>query len=229
MKMHLKSKKKKKLCKKYIIFILLIVFIFIFLFCYKNANTYYLDYSSKEASIIVSKAISDAINEDVLSIVKDDDLYTIVRNKSDEIEMINYNSYLINKFLKKVDDSVTDNLKEEEKKEDNVSFYISLGSVFQNPILNDKGPKIPVKMKMIGSSLTSIKSKITDYGINNSMIEMYVHIEIKERVLLPSSSKDIKIANDIPISYKLIKGKIPSYNSDNKRSTGSEIFMTSVE
>lgn len=227
MRMHLKDRKRKTK-KRYIIFIIFIIILLI-VFAYKNTNQYYLDYSEKEASKIVNKSISDSINKEVLGIIKNKELYQIIRNKNDEIEMIDYDSYLINTFLKKVDDSVTKNLNKEEVKEGNVSFYINLGSIFQNPVINDKGPKIPVKMKMIGSSKTSVSTKVINYGINNSLIEMYVHIEVKERVLLPASSKDIKVTNDIPISYKLIKGKIPSYYSDNKYSGGSEMYMMPVE
>ena len=228
MRMHLKEKRKKFHIKKSIVIISLFVFIILGFYIYKNTSHYYLEYSLKEARKIVNKSISDSINNEVLSIIKDKDLYKVIRNKSDEIEMIDYNSYLINTFLKKVSDTVSYNLSGEEENDINNSFYINLGSVFNNPILNDKGPKIPVKMKLIGAVKTSISTKVTSYGINNSLIEMKVHIEVKERILLPSTYKDINIDNDIPISYKLIKGKIPAYYSDNSYSSGS-MYMMPVE
>ena len=99
-----------------------------------------------------------------------------------------------------------------------------MGSIFQSPLLNSKGPKIPVRMELVGSIITGINSKVVNYGINNSLIQTYVHVEIKERVILPITAKDISIKNDIPISYRIIKGQIPTYYSNNNSS-----FMMPIE
>ena len=102
-----------------------------------------------------------------------------------------------------------------------------MGSVFQNPLLNNRGPKIPVRMELVGSVLTGVNSKVTNYGINNSLIEIFVHIEVNERVILPVTAKNITIVNDIPISYRIIKGKIPSYYSGTNSS--SSMYMMPIE
>ena len=78
-------------------------------------------------------------------------------------------------------------------------------------------------MELVGSVLTGVNSKVIDYGINNSLIEIFVHIEVNEKVILPVTSKNITIVNDIPISYKIIKGKIPSYYSNSGNS--SSMYM----
>ena len=215
MRMYLKNNRKIFFRRKIVIvFLLLIVFIYGYSFLYKNINSYYLNYSENEASIIITNAVSKAINEEILKEIKDKDLYKIIKNKNDEIEMIDYNSYLVNVFLRNVTNNIMKYLKEEEYKADNASFYIPMGSILQNPVLNGKGPKIPVKMELIGSVITGVKSDVKNYGINNSLIEIYVHIEVKERLILPVTAKDITIVNDLPISYKIIKGKIPNYYSN---------------
>ena len=193
----------------------------------KNLNHYYLEYSENEASRIITNSISEAVNERVLKQIKNESLYTVVRNKNDEIEMIDYNSYLVNIFLRDVTNNVTKYLAEEEEKSNNASFYIPMGSVFQNPLLNNRGPKIPVRMELVGSVLTGVNSKVTNYGINNSLIEIFVHIEVNERVILPVTAKNITIVNDIPISYRIIKGKIPSYYSGTNSS--SSMYMMPIE
>lgn len=193
----------------------------------KNLNHYYLEYSENEASRIITNSISEAVNERVLKQIKNESLYTVVRNKNDEIEMIDYNSYLINIFLRDVTNNVTKYLAEEEEKSNNASFYIPMGSIFQNPLLNNRGPKIPVRMELVGSVLTGVNSKVTNYGINNSLIEIFVHIEVNERVILPVTAKNITIVNDIPISYRIIKGKIPSYYSGTNSS--SSMYMMPIE
>jgi len=215
MRMYLKNNKKVLIKKRRIIFFLLIIlFVSLYFYLYNNMCDYYLNYSENEASIIINNAISKAINKEILKEIKDKNLYKIIKNKNDEIEMIDYNSYLVNVFLRDVTNDIMKYLKQEEYKNDNASFYIPMGSIFQSPVLNGKGPKIPVKMELIGSIITGVKSNVKDYGINNSLIEIYIHIEIKEKLILPVTAKEITIINDLPISYKIIKGKIPNYYSN---------------
>ncbi len=214
MRMYLKNNKKKQNKRRVLIVIILFIFIYIYSVLYKNLNYYYLNYSENEASKIITSAIYKSITEESLKELKNNSLYKVIRNKDKEIEMIDYNPYIINTFLRKTTNNVINSLTLEETRKNNVSFYIPLGSIFQNPILNNKGPKIPVRMSLVGSVITGIDSKIKDYGINNSLIEIYIHIEVKERIMLPTKAKDVAIITDIPISYRIIKGKIPSYYSN---------------
>ena len=74
----------------------------------------------------------------------------------------------------------------------------------------------------------TVLTKIKEYGINNCLIEMNLVIEIKQQIMLPLISKKIKIINDIPISYKVINGKIPEYYSGSL-SKGSNIYSIPIE
>lgn len=40
---------------------------------------------------------------------------------------------------------------------------------------------------------------------------MVVTIEVTEKVILPMITDNITIVNEIPVSYKIITGKIPTY------------------
>ena len=66
-------------------------------------------------------------------------------------------------------------------------------------------------MEVIGSVLTNVNTKVTEYGINNCLIEMTVHIEVREKIILPVIAKTITVTNDLPVSYKVIRGTVPSY------------------
>ena len=227
MRMYLKNKKNKKtIKKKYIFYIILFLILIILIILIKNFNYYYLNYGEEQSKKIVTQIITEAVDNNILKKIESNNLYNITKNKDEEIEMIDYNSYLINIILKDLNNNVTKNLSKIESDKD-ASFYIPAGSISQNPIFNDKGPKIPVKIKLIGSVITKLNTKILDYGINNSLIKLDINIEAKIKIILPVSNKDILITNTIPVSYKLIKGKIPSYYSDNL--SGSDMYMFPVE
>ncbi len=209
MKVYLKSKKSKFKRKLIIIVLLIIVIVYL----QKNLNYYYLNYSENEASKIITNTVSESVNNKVLDIIKNEGLYKVIYNNDNEIEMIEYDSYLVNIFLRDITSNLTKTLSYEEHNNSKAVFYIPLGSIFQSPMLVNKGPKIPVKMELVGSVTTRINSRVKDYGINNSLIETVVHIVITERIILPMSAKNIKVTSDIPISYRIIKGQIPNYYS----------------
>ena len=176
MRMYLKNikERRKKVFKWKVvaIIILLIVILFFLSRIGRNLNNYYLIYSENEARKIIMNYISKSMDNNLLLQVKDKSLYKIVRNKDNEIEMIDYNSYLVNIFLRDIANNVTKYLTMEEKKANEASFYIPIGSIFESPLLNNRGPSIPVKMELVGSVKASVNSKVTDYGINNSLLNL---------------------------------------------------------
>lgn len=227
MGMHLKNKRKRFKKIRLVIILTLIGVISIFSCLTTNyVSHYYLNYSTWQAKKIIDNASDRGVNDEVLSLLENLSLYNISKNKNNEIEMIDYNPYALNIFLKKVSKSVSESLLEEEKND--ASFYIPMGVFFRNPLLNNKGPKIPVKLELVGVVLSSLYTKVTEYGINNCLIEISVRLEIEEKVILPISTDIVKIVNDVPISYKIINGKIPTYYGDNITKTSS-VYKLPVE
>lgn len=208
MRMRLKGNKVKGVRKRVIVICIIIVIGYIVFASYKNVSYYYLNYSEKKAKDIIDVAMGKGITTSSLKIINSKDLYRVTKNDKNEITMIDYDSYLVNLFLKDISNNISIALDEEEK---DIAFYVPMGTIFKNPLLNSKGPKLPVRIEMLGSVNTNIETKVKDYGINNSLIEMYIHVVVKEKVMLPVISSDIKIENNFPISYKIIAGKVPNY------------------
>ena len=100
-----------------------------------------------------------------------------------------------------------------------IIFEIPSGVVFNNIILANIGPKVPVKLNLTGDILTNISTKVTDYGINNAVVEVIVNVEVYEQVILPFTTTRITINTDIPIAIKLIQGEIPSYYFNNLKTS----------
>lgn len=222
MRMHLKGNKVKGVRKRVIVICIIIVIGYIVFASYKNVSYYYLNYSEKKAKDIIDVAMGKGITTSSLKIINSKDLYRVTKNDKNEITMIDYDSYLVNLFLKDISNNISIALDEEEK---DIAFYVPMGTIFKNPLLNSKGPKLPVRIEMLGSVNTNIETKVKDYGINNSLIEMYIHVVVKEKVMLPVISSDIKIENNFPISYKIIAGKVPNYYGNGISKSSGLYFM----
>lgn len=95
-----------------------------------------------------------------------------------------------------------------------IIYEMPFGVIFNNSILTNISPKIPVKLNLIGSITSQIDTKITNYGINNALIEVYINLELDLRVILPFVSDKTTVKTSVPVAIKLIQGSVPEYYSN---------------
>lgn len=228
-RIYLKSRKIKKR-KKLKIFLLLIIIIVIFvynIFKYidKVINPKLVSYAELELKKISSIIINRAVTKHAVTDMNVEDLFIITRNNNDEILTIDFNTVILNKVLTQTTSSVQLSLKKLEEgiidyeinedsndsENNGVILEIPSGQIFDNFLFNNLGPKIPVRLKLLGDIETNISTKITNYGINNALIEVYMDIKINEKVILPIVTKEISVETSVPIAIKIMKGTVPDY------------------
>lgn len=241
MKMHLKSKKERRKRKKVVWFIIFFIIIIIFVDITKKLSYLLYNYATAATKQIVTIAINNATSNDVLKHLKDATMYNISKNKDDEIMAIDYDSFIINTFLRMVTNNIQSDLlaiengsfsslpRRYQTRKQNVSFSFPLGSIFSFPLIHELGPEIPVRLEFISAVMTNIKTTIKEYGINNALIEMSIHLQVETKIVLPFFAKNIVVENEIPVSYKIISGKIPSYYGESGITKNSGIFSIPLE
>lgn len=182
-----------------------------------------IDYAELEIRKISGLIITKSIKTETLEKINIEDLFIINRNNNNEILTVDLNTLIINRIIRDATVNIEENLKQlEEGKIDNynnenkegVVLEIPLGIVYDNFLLNNRGPKIPVKLKTVGNMEIETKTKITNYGINSALIEISLVTTIKEKIILPITTKEIKITEKTPIAIKLIQGTVPNYYSN---------------
>lgn len=224
----MKLKKKKK------INLLIIPIILIVLVSYINKTiTPKLEhYASIEIQRLSNLIITQSIKVDSLEKLNINELFVINKNEKNEILTVDINTPLLNKVILEWAVNIQENLKKLEQGKLNIDneqnkkgtvIKIPLGQIYDNFLLNNKGPKIPVKLKILGDMETKVNTNIKNYGINNALIEITLDIKITEEVILPITTKEITVTQTIPIAMKIIEGLVPNYYSGeiNKRSTFS--------
>ena len=189
------------------------------------------DYAELESRKLASIVINNAIAKNVTENIDIDELFIITRDSENEIKTIDFNPITVNKILTKVTKSVQINLKYIEqgkvdlldletdelidydinKLKEGIIYEIPSGVIFGNSFLANIGPKIPVKFSLVGDIISYINTKVTDYGINNAVVEINIVLELKEQVILPFTTSKISIETSIPVAIKLIQGSVPNY------------------
>jgi sporulation protein YunB len=218
-----------------IIFIVIILFTIVgFMSLNKKATPILMNYAKEETYKLATLVINNAINKKIVEELKLDNLFLITKDDNGEVVSIDFNSIIVNRVLTTTTSEVEKNLRyieqgriteldlyeyDDKLAKKGIFYQIPLGVVLNNVFFSNLGPKIPVKMNLVGSIISGIETKVTNYGINNALIEVFVHLQVNIQVILPFSSEKIKVDTNIPVAIKLIRGKIPSYYSNGNLSS----------
>lgn len=223
-KMRLKRNLLIKLTKKDTILIVAFLVLLIVSLIFKYINTKIVPplevYAENEVKKISSLIISDAVESISFSEEETMSFFNTLTNKSDEVISVDFNTAKINKSLVKLNKAVYKDLKlfengrykleDTEIETEDLIYKIPLGYITGNYTLSNIGPKVPLKAKLIGSVVSNIKTEVSSYGINNSLLKVYIDVTVNMRFMLPLISKDVLVNNSIPLVVKIIQGKIPN-------------------
>ena len=234
-RMDLKRRRNNKSNIIVIIIILLIISIFyIFKIFNEKALPIFLEYSQIETKKIVSLITTTTITEEIAKNTIMDDLFITSYDKNGNIDSIDFNSSNVNLLLTKAAKLVDQNLRYLEsgeidklsisrstlsnydsKKLVNGIFYeLPSGIIFNNPILSNIFPKIPIKLDLIGNTICILNTDIESYGINSMFLKVNIEITVEVKILLPFTTKKVEVLSRIPIIMKIIEGNIPNYYLD---------------
>ena len=201
------KRKKNRFNKVIVLFLLISVAVFMFFrYINKKSKDTFMEYSIIETKKIISKVIVDSINNEVLNNIDMNNIFIVFKNSAGKVESIDVNSKYINFILNSTSNLLDSNLNKLEKEKS--IFELPL---FNNGILSNIFPKIPVRINLIGNVLCVIDTKIETYGINNALFKISLNIKSDIRILLPFVSHITSIDTSVPIVIKLIEGNIPSY------------------
>lgn len=202
-----------------LIIVILSTFIRIKTFSVKS-NPVLLNFAKNQSTKIATAIINLSLKEifennesDIMQIKKDNDgnvLGIDFNNKN--ANKLNYeiNNNIL-KSIKIFETGQINNLNIEYLDEQDLIYKVPIGVIYNLPILVDISAKIPFKTSLLSNVESNILTRVKEYGINNSLIEIYVKITLNVQVILPFSSEIVKIDREVPIDLKVVQGKIPQY------------------
>lgn len=217
-----KKRKKYKISKVVILDIALIFFFTYILFSgySKLVSKRLIDVAYVKLNEFMDYFLSNNINYDLFKGDNLKDIIVINKNSDGEILYVSYDMDKSYKVLDLVTKELEDNINDLENGNVSNTQNISGGKngillklpmfIGNNAIISNLGPKIYVPINFVGSILTNLKTKITDYGINNALVEIYVTVKLSTNIISPTSSKVVVIDYDVLIASVVVNGRVPS-------------------
>ncbi len=215
-----KYKKKKKPIGLIILFIFLLDFIFISYFSNKlsknivNITRLKIEEITKE---YLNNTIKKYLNLETNDYIK----LNIVNNNIESVDIDNNKSNIL---LKNIIEDLENN--SENIIKGNINDYYNLellqgnngiilhvpaGVMTNNALLANLGPKIPIKASFLNNIESNVDVTVSDYGINNALIKLYIIINLKIVIEMPTESEVSNISYKYLISSKLINGVVPDF------------------
>ncbi|MEG2351167.1 MAG: sporulation protein YunB, partial [Bacilli bacterium] len=205
-----------------LIFIILIFFsIIILYYINKKGLPVMMNYAQIQTRRLGIEILRSAAIEKVNKKIRKNELVIVTKNNNGEIVSVDFDSVIANETLVIVAKAVREKLKKIEDGQaypsknyiDTVDksmakrgivYEIPLGIIFGNSLLTNVGPKIPVKVSYSGSISTDIKTRVSEYGLNSALIEVFVKVEINQKTIIPFMTEETALTSEIPIVMKVV-------------------------
>ena len=214
----------------YIFFLSIILALLFIKFIGNKYGKVLISYGGTDAKRIVTLIVNNAIifnkNDDFIN-----DIFIIERDANNNIKNLDLNVLKSNKLLDSINEKITndlvnisngniDNTSVNIKSISDIDYNnfkngfvntISFGTLMGNGLISNVGPKIPIKVILIGDVNSTISSNVKDYGINNALIEVKVNVNVSVLVSVLLNSKKVNVNISRVIAMKIIQGDIPNY------------------
>ena len=216
-------KMKRNIIKSKILTIIIFVFINdIFLFEYfKNNLSEHISYTAK---IKIEELTKYHLNDTIKKFLNvDTNNYIKVNLVNNNIVNVDIDNNKSNILLKNIINDIEKNIYDIEKgkisnyhnlemlRGDNgIVIFMPIGVMLNNSLFSRLGPRIPIKVSFLENLSAYVDVEVSSYGINNSLIKLYININIEEIVELPIKKDRNVVSYKYLIASKLINGEVPS-------------------
>lgn len=199
------KKKKNKKIKVFLAIILLFV-AFIFFYYFYVISPIICSLSEEKirslSSTVISQSVGQVLTEENITY---DQLVHITYDSQNEISLIQSDSVMINKLVRRV----TVLVQEAVDKMGNEGISIALGTFTGIPFLFGVGPMISLKLVPVGMVNTVFDNKFESAGINQTKHTLNFLITTNVGMILPAKTQNFSTTLEVAICESIIIGKVP--------------------
>lgn len=187
------------------------------------------NYIGYKLTPIVEKIVEKNVNKSIhgflynmfsVDVLSNEEMMQIVdinKNSEGEVIAVDYRfdlayKYLSDEMTKVFNEARNINVKMEYYDYDKGVFFVPLGIINKgNILITDFGFRIPCKVTYFTDMRMFFKTKVSSYGVNNLLVELYLAVNVENTLLSPSSFYEFGNYYEIIVASKVIVGNIPMY------------------
>ena len=189
-----------------ILVFLLVVCIALFLLADAQLRPLIKRYTANQVKTMATESINSAVNEVLQKQgVTYDNLVSVKQNAEQEIVAVQSNMTQVNMLKAVVTTAVLERLSQKDFQE----IQVPLGTLIGSDYLTGRGPKIPIRISISGTALTTLKTQFRYTGINHLDHQIYMDVHVEVFTAAFSSSSTISVDSTFLIAETVVMGKVP--------------------
>lgn len=163
-----------------------------------------------ESSVAQVRAIgTNAVNLAATTVIKGgisyDDLFTVIKDNEDNVQMIQTNSPRINTIAREIANLAQANLDELGVQTVDIAFGTFTGIA----LLTGFGPDVSINIVPIGTANCDFVSSFLSAGINQTVHKIYIDVYADINIITPIDDIMVSVKAEVLVCENLIVGKIP--------------------
>ncbi len=220
----------------FIIFLIILIAILMFKQFCDDTTPLLLSYTEIKMNDYLESIASDY--EKIMTETENLNLLEVKENKNGEIIGMDYDlnkvytisahlTEYLNHHLKNCDELSSTLKKDFRMNESSLLFLVPFGQLLDNVYLSQIGPKIPVIVNLENSVFTNVSTKVTDYGLNNALLNVVLKVRLGYQIITPSQKEKKTLEYELLISSSVIEGKVPNFygGSMESKTTFFEVYF----
>ncbi|RIW38877.1 sporulation protein YunB [Bacillus salacetis] len=187
-------------------------------------------YAETQTSRIGTLVINKAVSKKIANVMDINEVTQETDASDGEGGYRQFNTEIITRVQNEIVNLVQLNLKEAERgnlkdlefltdvdieesggEEEGIVFSVPIGQATNNALLGNLGPKVPVKFNAIGDVVSDIETEVQEFGINNAMVKVYIHVQVNVQIIIPFATDTKTIEQKILVAMGLMKGEVPQF------------------
>jgi len=189
----------------------------------------YLQYAEVQTFKIASHVVSKAINARTSTVLDVNEIIEDLPSESDYMLTTRFNTDIINKVRAETVTLVKEHLQlaeqgdltqlpdlenveydiSEIQKGDGIVFFVPIAQALNLPLLGNLGPRVPIRFHIIGNVASDVATSFKEFGINNALVEVNIHLTVNVQIIIPFASKQSSVEQTIPVAIGLVRGQVP--------------------
>lgn len=200
--------------KKIKFIVIFLLFILIPLSLIKAVDNYFSERTNEFLEQAVTFAASDIFSMaslEVAALSSEENFLKYKYDADNNITGVYVDTIVANKILALVSNLISDSLNNGQIEERLGEVEIPLGQLCSEALFANLGPNVKIETSPMSSYTTDIFTETSEFGINNTLIEVYIKATISIEAFIPLKSQNITLETKIYLISEVLQGSIPIY------------------
>lgn len=158
--------------------------------------------------------IAESIEERLLNELNDGNLFIENYDSNGNVSYAYIDSYKINKIRNDVILYTDEAINEINDHQDFGYIEVPLGYFFGIKYFLADGVRVPIDLEVIGNQDVELDMQTLSKGINTTIVQINLNIDIHIQVVIPFQSKITTTSTIIPLAIQIMNNDIPYYLGD---------------